>query len=55
MLPRRCNMTKATISAVCVALGQLFMTSLAKQYTISVMKLEKLVTDVYFINALNQW
>ena len=30
---RRCNMIKAIIRAVCVALGRLIMTSITKQFT----------------------
>ena len=33
MLPRRYNMTTAIIDAVCIAQGQLIMTSLTKQFT----------------------
>ena len=67
MLPRRCNMIKANIRAELVALGQLsmtsfalgqvIMTSLAKQFMapqiLSIMKLKTLGTDVYFTNSLN--
>ena len=46
MLSHRCNITKAINRAVCVAVGQLIMTSLAKQFTasqiLSIMKLENL-------------
>ena len=48
MLPRRCDLIKVMlfIHAIRVVLGQLFLTSLAKQFTtppiISVMKLENL-------------
>ena len=54
MLPRRCNMSKASIGAVRAVLGRLIMTSLAKQSTdFSIMELEKLGTVVYFTNSLN--
>ena len=45
--------------AVRVTLGQLIMTSLAKQFTapqiISIIKIEKFGTDVYVTNSLNHW
>ena len=54
-----CNMIKAFIHVLPVALLQLIMTSLAKQFTnpqiLSTMKLEKLGTDMYFTNSLNHW
>ena len=50
-------MIKAFIHVMRVALRQLIMTSLAKQFTdlqiLSIIKLEKL--DVYFTNSLSQW
>ena len=53
MLSRHCNMIKAFIRVVIVALRESIMTSLTKQFTdpqiISIMKLEKLGTDVYFL------
>ena len=59
MLSRHCNMAKAFIRAVHGAFGQLIMTSLAKQFTnpqiLSITKLQKLRTDVYFTNYLNHW
>ena len=60
MLSRRCNMIQAIICAMCVALGQLIMTSLAKNSHSSAdsfyhENLEKLDTDVYFTNSLNHW
>ena len=59
MLSRHCNMMKAFIRAVRVALGQLIMTSLAKQFTdphiLSLIKLEKLGTDIYFTNSFKNW
>ena len=57
----RCNMIKAIICAMHVALGQLIMTSFAKLFMApqipSVMKLEKLKfgTDMPFTNSLNHW
>ena len=49
MLSDHCNMTKAIIPAVCIALGQLIMMSLAKQLTApqiySLMKLAEAVTE----------
>ena len=52
MLPHRCNKIKAIIRAARVALGQLIMTWLADADP-SMMKLEKLRTDVSFTNLLN--
>ena len=58
MLSHHCNMIKALIY-VCVALRQWIMISPTKQFTdlqiLSIMKLEKLGTDVYFTNSLNHW
>ena len=55
ILPCSCIMIKAIIRAVCVALGQLIMTSLAKQFTasqiLSIMKLEKLGMELSFTNV----
>ena len=55
MLSRHCNKIKAFIHIVRVALRQLIMSSLAKQFThpqiLSIMKLEKLGTDVHFANS----
>ena len=52
MLPRRCNIIKASIRALCVVLGHLIMTSLPKLMTAphipSIKKLEQIDTDVYF-------
>ena len=54
--PLRCNQRHCY--RVCVALGQLIMTSLTKQFTapqiLSLIKLEKLGTNVYFINSLTR-
>ena len=54
MLSRHCNIIKAIIRAVCVALGQLIMASLAKQFAapqiLSIMKREKLGT--YLLKSL---
>ena len=59
MLPRHCNMIKAFIHVVRIALCWLIMTSLSKQLAvlqiIYITKLEKLVTDVYFTNLSNHW
>ena len=50
-------MIEAFIHVVRVALRQLIMTPIAKLFTdlqiLSIMKLEKLGTDVYFTNSLN--
>ena len=57
MLSRHCNMIKAFIHVVRVAIRQLIMTSLAKQFTdpqiLSIIKPEKIGTDMYFTNSLN--
>ena len=59
MLSHHCNMIKAFIPFMRVALRLWIMTSLTKQFTdpqiLSIMKLEKLGTDVYFTNSLIHW
>ena len=56
---RHWNMIEAFFHVVCVALRQSIMTSLGKQFTnsqiLSIMKREKLGTNVYFTNSLNHW
>ena len=58
MLSHQYNTIKALIH-VCVAFCQLIMVSFAKQskdpQILSVMKLERLGTDVCFTNSLNHW
>ena len=60
MLLRRYNMITAIIDAVCIAHGQLIMTSLTKQFTteqiLAIIKLHRHgITNMYFTITLTYW